>query len=103
MLAILPPILQIRNVAKEVGREMWSTPTHATDLVASLNDTPGCYVEWDLDGSGRLNKVFWSTADQQLFAQQHGRLVIQDNTYLPDEQVSFVCGNHNTLRSPMGR
>ena len=82
---LLPPMFQIRNMAEKVGRKMWSTPTDAMDLVASLNGTPGCYVKWDLDGSGRLNNIFWSTADQRLVAQQYGHLVIQDNTCLTNK------------------
>ncbi|CAN0260765.1 unnamed protein product, partial [Laminaria digitata] len=35
--------------------------------------------------SGRLNKIFWSTADQQLLAHQFGHLVIQDNTCLTNK------------------
>ncbi|CAN0431480.1 unnamed protein product [Laminaria digitata] len=43
---------------------MWSTPDDAMNLVGSLKGTPGCYAKWKVDGSGRLNKIFWSTADQ---------------------------------------
>ncbi|CAN0486865.1 unnamed protein product, partial [Laminaria digitata] len=46
---------------------------------------PGCYAKWEVDGSGRLNKIFWPTADQQLLAHQYGHLVIQDNTCLTNK------------------
>ncbi|CAN0429829.1 unnamed protein product [Laminaria digitata] len=72
-------------MANKVGREMWSTPDDALNLVESLKGTPGCYAEWEVDGSGRLNKIFWSTTDQQLLAHQYGHLVIQDNTCLTNK------------------
>ncbi|CAN0598085.1 unnamed protein product [Laminaria digitata] len=72
-------------MANKVGREMWSTPDDAINLVGSLKGTPGCYAKWEVDGSGRLNKIFWSTADQQLLAHQYGHLVIQDNTCLTNK------------------
>ncbi|CAN0468273.1 unnamed protein product [Laminaria digitata] len=64
---------------------MWSTPDDAINLVGSLKGTPGCHAKWEVDGSGRLNKIFWSTADQQLLAHQYGHLVIQDNTCLTNK------------------
>ncbi|CAN0384111.1 unnamed protein product, partial [Laminaria digitata] len=55
------------------------------NLVGSLKGTPGCFAKWEVDGSGRLNKIFWSTADQQLLAHQYGHLVIQDNAWLTNK------------------
>ncbi|CAN0478106.1 unnamed protein product, partial [Laminaria digitata] len=72
-------------MANKVGREMWSTPDDAVNLVGSMKGTPGCYAKWEIDGSGRLNKIFWSTADQQLLAHQYSHLVIQDNTCLTNK------------------
>ncbi|CAN0382849.1 unnamed protein product, partial [Laminaria digitata] len=72
-------------MANKVGREMRSTPDDALNLVGSLKGTPGCYAKWEVDGSGRLNKIFWSTADQQLLAHQYSHLVIQDNTCLTNK------------------
>ncbi|CAN0385360.1 unnamed protein product, partial [Laminaria digitata] len=72
-------------MANKVGREMWSTPDDAMNLVGSLKGTPGCYAKWEVDGSGRLNKIFWSTADQQLLAHQYGHLVIQDSACLTNK------------------
>lgn len=67
---------------------MWSTPTDAMELVASLKGTPGCYVEWETDLLHRLKSVFWSTADQQILARQFGGVVIQDNTCLTNRSVA---------------
>ncbi|CAM9639208.1 unnamed protein product, partial [Laminaria digitata] len=61
---------------------MWSTPTDALDLVASLLRTPGCFVDWDTDPLHRLMMVFWSTVEQQILARQYGGVVIQDNICL---------------------
>lgn len=71
-------------VAK-MRRELWSTPGDALNLVGSLEGTPGCYVKFELDVHERLKSIFWSTADQQLLAQQYGHVVIQDNTCLTNK------------------
>ncbi|CAM9288476.1 unnamed protein product, partial [Laminaria digitata] len=73
---------KVRNMVKKIQREMWSTPTDALDLVASLIRMNGCYVNWETDALHRLKSVIWSTAEQQILARQFGGIVIQDNTCL---------------------